>query len=135
MERHIFKKSFSSASLGQSERLSLISQLAEQDKQMSKTQLCDLFGMVKSSYYYGLQSKPINIEMVKLKALICQIFNDSKQSAGARSIAAILMNEHGIKLTRYLAAKIMRSMGLISFQLKTHRCIRLTKNTKLVTIY
>lgn len=88
---------------------------------MSKTQLCDLFGMVKSSYYYGLQPKPINIEMVKLKALVRQIFNDSKQSAGARSIAAILMNEHGIKLTRYLAAKIMRSMGLISCQLKTHK--------------
>ncbi|MGA4440973.1 IS3 family transposase [Psychrobacter pacificensis] len=98
-----------------------MSQLAEQDKQMSKTQLCDLFGMVKSSYYYGLQPKPINIEMVKLKALVRQIFNDSKQSAGARSIAAILMNEHGIKLTRYLAAKIMRSMGLISCQLKTHK--------------
>ena len=31
------------------------------------------------------------------------------------------MNEHGIKLTRYLAAKIMRSMGLISCQLKTHK--------------
>ena len=88
---------------------------------MSKTQLCDLFGMVKSSYYYGLQPKPINIEMVKLKALVRQIFNDSKQSAGARSIAAILMNEHGIKLTRYLAAKIMRSMGLISCQLKTYK--------------
>lgn len=88
---------------------------------MSKTQLCDLFGMVKSSYYYGLQPKPINIEMVKLKALIRQIFNDSKQSAGARSIVAILMNEHGVKLTRYLAAKIMRSMGFISCQLKTHK--------------
>ena len=31
------------------------------------------------------------------------------------------MNEHGIKLTRYLAANIMRSMGLISCQLKTHK--------------
>lgn len=88
---------------------------------MSKTQLCDLFGMVKSSYYYGLQPKPINIEMVKLKALIRQIFNDSKQSAGARSIAAILMNEHGIKLTRYIAGKLMAKMGLISCQLKTHK--------------
>ena len=88
---------------------------------MSKTQLCDLFGMVKSSYYYGLQPKPINIEMVKLKALIRQIFNDSKQSAGARSIAAILMNEHGIKLTRYIAGKLMAQMGLISCQLKTHK--------------
>lgn len=77
--------------------------------------------MTKSSYYYGLKPKPISLETVKTKALVRQIFNDSKQSAGARSIAAILMNEHGIKLTRYLAAKIMRSMGLISCQLKTHK--------------
>nr|WP_201541787.1 transposase [Psychrobacter faecalis] len=59
--------------------------------------------MVRSSYYYGIQPKPIDVERIKLKALIRQIFNDSKQSAGARSIAAILMNEHNIRLTRYQA--------------------------------
>ncbi|WP_227692100.1 hypothetical protein, partial [Psychrobacter immobilis] len=42
----------------------------------------------QSSYYYGTQTKPIDIERVKLKALIRQIFNDSKQSAGARTIVA-----------------------------------------------
>ena len=44
-----------------------------------------------------------------------------KASAGARSIAAILMNEHGIKLTRYMVGKLMSSMGLKSCQLKTHK--------------
>ena len=77
--------------------------------------------MVRSSYYYGIQPKPIDVERVKLKALIRQIFNDSKQSAGARSIAAILMNEHNIRLTRYLASTLMKSMGLKSCQQKTHK--------------
>ena len=76
---------------------------------------------MKSRYYYGMQPKPINLETVKTKALVRQIFNDSKHSAGARSIAAILINEHGIKLTRYIAGKFMAQMGLKSCQLKTHK--------------
>ncbi|MGP5575954.1 IS3 family transposase [Psychrobacter faecalis] len=98
-----------------------MSQLAEQDKRVSKSLLCKLFSVMKSSYYYGMQPKPISLETVKTKALIRQIFNDSKRSAGARSIAAILMNEHGIKLTRYIAGKLMAQMGLKSCQLKTHK--------------
>ena len=88
---------------------------------MSKRKLCDLFGVVRSSYYYGIQTKPIDIERVKLKALIRLIFNDSKQSAGTRTIVAILWNEHRIRLTRYLAGNLMKSMGLKSCQEKTHK--------------
>ena len=76
---------------------------------------------MKSRYYYGMQPKPINLETFKTKALVRQIFNDSKHSAGARSIAAIMMNEHGIKLTRYMTGKLMVQMGLKSCQLKTHK--------------
>ncbi|MGP4788368.1 IS3 family transposase, partial [Psychrobacter sp. 1Y11] len=99
----------------------MITKLVEQDKRLSKRKLCHLFGIVRSSYYYGIQTKPIDIERVKLKALIRQIYNDSKQSAGARTIIAILWNEHSIKLTRYLAAKLMEQMNLVSCQLKTHK--------------
>ena len=99
----------------------MIKHLAERDKRVNKSLLCKLFGVMKSSYYYGLKPKPISLETVKTKALVRQIFNDSKRSAGARSIAAILMNEHGIKLTRYIAGKFMAQMGLKSCQLKTHK--------------
>ena len=76
---------------------------------------------MKSSYYYGLKPPPICLEIVKYKALIRQIFNDSKHSAGARSITAILMNEHGIKLSRYMTGKLMAQMGLQSRQIKMHK--------------
>lgn len=76
---------------------------------------------MRSTYYYGIQAKPINVKRVKLKALIRQVFNDSKQSAGTRTIIAILWNEHGVRLTRYLATKLMKQMGLVSCQLKTHK--------------
>ena len=88
---------------------------------MSTRKLCELFDVVRSSYYYGIQTKPIDVERIKLKALIRQIFNDSQQSAGARTIIAILWNEHSIRLTRYLAGSLMKSMGLKSCQQKTHK--------------
>ena len=99
----------------------MIKHLAERDKRVNKSLLCKLFGVMKSSYYYGLKPKPISLETVKTKALVRQIFNASKQSAGARSIAAILMNEHNIKLSRYMVGKLISSMGLKSCQLKTHK--------------
>ena len=88
---------------------------------MSTRKLCELFDVVRSSYYYGIQTKPIDVERIKLKALIRQIFNDSQQSAGARTIIAILWNDHSIRLTRYLAGSLMKSMGLKSCQQKTHK--------------
>ena len=88
---------------------------------MSTRKLCELFDVVRSSYYYGIQTKPIDVERIKLKALIRQIFNDSQQSAGARTIIAILWNEHSIRLTRYLAGSLMKSMGLKSCQQKIHK--------------
>ena len=76
---------------------------------------------MKSSYYYGIQPKSIRLETLKHKVLIRQIFNDSKQSAGARSIVAIIMNEHNIRLSRYMVGKLMAQMGLKSYQLKAHK--------------
>lgn len=76
---------------------------------------------MRSSYYYGIKTKPIDIERIKLKALIRQVFNESKQSAGTRTIIAGLWNYHSIRLTRYLAAKLMKQMGLVSCQLKSYK--------------
>ncbi|WP_329958684.1 IS3 family transposase [Psychrobacter sp. I-STPA10] len=85
---------------------------------MSKSQLCNLLGIVRSSYYYSTKIKPIDIEAIKVKALIRQIFNDSNGSAGTRTITAILWHQHGVRLSRYKAGKFMKRMGLISRQLK-----------------
>ncbi len=77
--------------------------------------------MVRSSYYYGVRTKPISLEKVMLKALVRQVFNESNQSAGTRTIIAILCHQYGVRLTRYMAGKLMRGMGLKSCQLKTHK--------------
>ncbi|WP_201545763.1 IS3 family transposase [Psychrobacter sp. H7-1] len=77
--------------------------------------------MVKRSYYYNAKDKPIDIELVKLKALVRQAFEQSNSSSGARTISAIVTNQHGIKLTRYRAGKLMDKMGLVSRQMKSHK--------------
>ncbi len=87
---------------------------------MSKNQLFKLFGMNKSSYYYGKNPKSISLVLIRIKALIRQIFKQSNGSAGARTIRAILNNEHGITLSRYKVAKLMAKLGLKSCQIKRH---------------
>lgn len=73
---------------------------------------------MRSNFYFALKKKPIDAEMVRLKALIQQIFNESKGSAGARTISAVVTLQHDIKLTRYKARKLMQDMGLQSRQKK-----------------
>uniref|UniRef100_A5WC01 Integrase, catalytic region n=1 Tax=Psychrobacter sp. (strain PRwf-1) TaxID=349106 RepID=A5WC01_PSYWF len=56
-----------------------------------------------------------------LKALIRQVFTQSGGSAGARTVSAIVTMQQGIKLTRYRAGKLMKQMGLVSRQIKSHK--------------
>ncbi|WP_127891451.1 IS3 family transposase [Psychrobacter sp. FDAARGOS_221] len=109
-----------SASPRQPERVSLVNELAEQAN-LSKQRLCELFSVIKSSYYYNAKDKPIDIELIRLKALVRQVFEQSNGSAGARTISAIVTNQHGIKLTRYRAGKLIDKMGLVSRQIKSHK--------------
>lgn len=87
---------------------------------MSQHRLCELFNIVRSSYYNGLKPKAINVHRTKLKALVGQTFSESGNSAGSRTMAHIITQQHGIKLTRYMAGRLMKEMGLSSRQLKRH---------------
>lgn len=67
-----------------------------------------------------MQPKPIDRQAMALRALVRQVFNQSKHSAGARTIAHIITNQHDIKLSRYQASNLMSELGLVSKQMK-HR--------------
>lgn len=77
--------------------------------------------MTKSSYYYSTTPKPISLILIKIKALLRQIFNQSNGSAGARTIRAVLLNEHGISISRYKVTQIMATLNLTSRQIKQHQ--------------
>lgn len=83
--------------------------------------LCQLFGVYRSSYQaWRHRKKTPDAEHVKLKSLVREAFNESKGSAGARTIAAIVTAK-GIPLGRWRAGKLMAEMGLVSRQQKKHR--------------
>ncbi len=53
--------------------------------------------------------------------MVKQVFNQSKRSAGARTVAQMVTTQYGERLTRYLAGKIMKENALFSCQPKRHK--------------
>ena len=83
--------------------------------------LCRLFRVHRSSYRsWANRDTAIKPEQLKLECEIKSIYRESNQSAGARTIAQIATNR-GHKLSRYLAGKYMKKLGLVSCQLPQHR--------------
>lgn len=78
--------------------------------------LCRVFGAHRSSYRYQ-QKRPADpdVERLSLRSQVLEYHNTSHGSAGARSIASMVAND-GIKMGRWLAAKLMVELGLVSCQ-------------------
>ncbi len=51
-------------------------------------------------------------------AWVKQAFDQSRSSAGARTIATMVSRDHDVKLTRHKARTIMAELGLVSRQIK-----------------
>ncbi len=80
-----------------------------------------MFSVHRSSYkYWRCRPKRVFPELVKLKNLIKEVHTASNGSAGARSIAD-MVTAQGVKLTRYRASKVMKLLGLVSYQTLKHR--------------
>lgn len=77
--------------------------------------LCLTLGVPKATYYRAIESKETQFE-IKCKTLmpiIEEIFNETKQSYGARKITEILRKK-GFSVSPNTVAKIMHSHGLFS---------------------
>ena len=100
------------------ETFEIIKQLAVK---FSIKRCCEAFSVYRSRYHYwAKQTRKVNVKQVKERAMIRHIFNESKGSAGARTIAKIATNR-GEKLSRYKARKHMKVAGLVSCQQRSHR--------------
>ncbi|WP_237666679.1 MULTISPECIES: LysR substrate-binding domain-containing protein [unclassified Vibrio] len=120
LEEHneIFKKSHGSVDVGLTEQFLIIKKLKQS---YSVKTLCEVFNVHRSSYHYWLKRPTvINAETVKLRSLVSEAHVASNGSAGARTIADIVTNQ-GVKLSRYRATKLMRTLGLVSCQEPKHR--------------
>ena len=83
--------------------------------------LCELFGIQRSSYrYWRAHPRKEPPARRQLKRQIREAHILSGGSAGTRSIVGIF-REQGLKITRYLAGKLMKELGLVSCQIPAHR--------------
>jgi putative transposase len=81
-----------------------------------------VFEVYRSRIYNWVHRKhqPLSALRVHQLSQVKLIHRISKGSAGARTIATIATAQ-GVRLTRYLATKLMKQLGLFSCQQKQHR--------------
>lgn len=83
--------------------------------------VCDTFDIARSSYYeYRHRKTRIDPRRIALRAKVCELFTQSRSSAGSRTIMA-QMQEEGHKVGRYLARRLMREQDLRCKQPGPHK--------------
>lgn len=82
--------------------------------------LCSLFELPRSCYYAHLaRRRRVDVYRVSLRSRINELFNQSRSSAGSRSLVAMLRNE-GIEIGRVKVRGLMKEQSLISKQPGSH---------------
>nr|ULG19869.1 transposase [Yersinia frederiksenii] len=84
--------------------------------------LCQIFGVHRSSYRHwrGRPDEP-DAERIIKRSQVREAWNASGGSAGARSIATIVTAKHSVKMSRWLAGKLMKELGIASCQIPAHK--------------
>ena len=96
----------------------MIEQLTERN--YTVTELCRTFDVHRSSYNYWIKhSQTINVKKLNEMTMVKSIFHESRDSAGARTIADIATTR-GMELSRYRAGNLMKDCGLSSLQPPKH---------------
>jgi len=82
--------------------------------------LCQVFDVHRSSYkYWSKKPKAISAQRQKELKVVKVIHEQSKGSAGARTVSDIATN-NGVPLSRYRAGNLMKALQLVSCQLPKH---------------
>ena len=93
----------------------MIHRLREQD---DVTLLCHAFGVSRSGYYSHIQAeKRIDSVRIRLRVRCQEIFKESRESAGSRTITDRLRQE-GEAIGRYKVRRLMKEADLVSKQPK-----------------
>ncbi|MCU8938627.1 IS3 family transposase [Pseudomonas aeruginosa] len=116
-EKAIFKKGYRSLDVGRTRSYALIDQLSEQE---SVEVVCSAFDVARSCYYaHRLRRCRVDARRVALRSQVNQLFNQSRGSAGSRSILGML-REDGVSIGRFRVRRLMRELGLVSKQPGSH---------------
>ncbi|MEX6286103.1 IS3 family transposase [Providencia hangzhouensis] len=121
------KKGYGALNVGLTEGFAIIDKLRAH---YPVTTLCQLFERHRSSYRHWhhrmKDAVPDGGRAIK-RSLVKDAWNLSGGSAGARTIATIVTTQYSVKMSRYLAGKLMKELDITSCQHVKHRYKRGTK--------
>ncbi|RMV62147.1 ISPsy24, transposase orfB, partial [Pseudomonas savastanoi pv. glycinea] len=103
--------------VGRARAHALIDQLSARE---SVELLCEAFEVPRSCYYnHRLRRRNPDVERVRLRSRVNELFTQSRSAAGSRSIV-LMMHEDGEQIGRFKVRSLMRELGLISKQPGSH---------------
>ncbi|EFI8212346.1 IS3 family transposase, partial [Escherichia coli] len=114
----IFKKGYRALNVRLAERFTIAARLSDSHTVVS---LCSALEIHRSSYrYWRKRRDTVNPARVRLCSEIRQAWNQSRGSAGARTLAEML-TQNGVPMSRYRAGRLMKYLNLSSCQPGKHQ--------------
>ncbi|MFJ3368102.1 IS3 family transposase [Pseudomonas sp. NPDC086251] len=122
-EKSIFKKGYRALDVGRSRAYALINQLSVHEP---TDWLCKVFEVPRSCYYaQRLRRRTPDVERLRLRSRVSELFSQSRNAAGSRSILS-LMRDDGEQLGRFKVRSLIRELDLVSKQPGSHSYKRAT---------
>ncbi|QLL15545.1 IS3 family transposase [Pseudomonas chlororaphis] len=116
-EKSIFKKGYRALDVGRARAHALIDQLSTQEP---VDWLCVVFDITRSCYYaHRLRCRTPDVERLRLRSRVNELFTQSRSAAGSRSIVS-MMQEDGEQIGRFKVRGLMRELALVSKQPGSH---------------
>ncbi|WP_130871445.1 IS3 family transposase [Pseudomonas bubulae] len=116
-EKSIFKKGYRALDVGRARAHALIDQLSAQEP---VDWLCVVFDVTRSCYYaHRLRRRTPDVERLRLRSRVNELFTQSRSAAGSRSIVS-MMQEDGEQIGRFKVRGLMRELELVSKQPGSH---------------
>ncbi|EIW8473882.1 IS3 family transposase [Klebsiella pneumoniae] len=114
----IFKKGYCALDVRLAERFTIVARLSDNHTVVS---LCSALEIHRSSYRYWRKRRDmVNPVHVRLCSEIRRAWNQSRGSAGARTLADML-TQNGVPMSRYRAGRLMKYLNLSSCQPGKHQ--------------
>ncbi|EFC4093660.1 IS3 family transposase [Escherichia coli] len=114
----IFKKGYCTLDVRLAERFTIVARLSGSHTVVN---LCSALGIHRSSYrYWQKRRDTVNPVHVRLCSEIRRVWNQSRGSAGARTLVDML-TQNGVPMSRYRAGRLMKHLNLSSCQPGKHQ--------------
>ncbi len=99
----------------------MITSMSKANKNYNIKELCKLFDINRSSYYYQIKDKIVDNSTTKIISLIKRIVIESRHTYGKRRVN-IMLKKQGFKVGIYKTASLMKKAGVAAIRpRKKHR--------------